>query len=102
MYTFIKYIFKTYFEAIAFTLGLVLLGLMDPGAFNGPSFCLFEQVGITFCPGNGLGHSISYVFRGEIYKALEYNIIGPFAIIILVYRIVYLLSKNRQYSHIKL
>jgi hypothetical protein len=102
MYQSLKFLFKKYFEIIAFTLGLILLALMDPEAFNGSSFCLFEQLGITFCPGDGLGHSISYVFRGDFASALEYNVLGPFAIIILAGRIIQLLFKNRQYSQIKL
>lgn len=88
--------FKKYFEVLAFGTGLILLALMNPEAVNGPSLCLFDQLGISFCPGDGLGHSISYTFRGEVHNALEANILGPFALVILSGRIFYLLFKNRK------
>lgn len=91
-----KLFFRKYFEATVFAAGLFLLALMDPSVTNGPSLCLFEQLGFTFCPGDGLGHSISYTFRGDISSALESNILGPFAILILITRIIYLLIKNHN------
>lgn len=91
-----KLFFRKYFEATVFATGLLLLALMDPAAANGPSLCLFDQLGFTFCPGDGLGHSISYTFRGEIYNAMESNILGPFAIFILGTRVIYLLIKNHN------
>jgi hypothetical protein len=85
---------RKYFEALVFAIALLLLGLMDPNAANGFSLCLFEQLGISFCPGDGLGHSISYIFRGDIYNALESNILGPFAILVLGGRVLHLIIKN--------
>lgn len=102
MYTIFKHLFRKYFEVLVFSAGLILLALMDPETVNGPSFCLFEQLGITFCPGEGLGHSISYAFRGDFYSALEYNVLGPFTIIILVGRIIQILFNNQQFSQINL
>ncbi len=92
----ITYCFKNYFEAAAFSIGLILLALMDPAAANGPSLCLFDQLGFFFCPGDGLGHSISYTFRGDLVNAMQSNILGPFAIFILSGRIMYLLYKNHN------
>ncbi len=90
----IKYIFKNYFEIAAFSLGLALLAFMDPSSTAGFDLCLFDQLGISFCPGDGLGHSISYTFQGDINNALNANILGPFSIIILSSRIVYLIHKR--------
>lgn len=94
----IKYYFKNYFEIAAFSAGLLLLVLMDPAEANGPSLCLFEQLGITFCPGDGLGHSIAYTFEGEISSALESNILGPASIVILIGRIMSLIFQRIKYS----
>jgi len=91
-----KLFFRKYFEATVFAIGLFLLALMDPAVSNGPSLCLFDQLGFTFCPGDGLGHSISYTFRGEFSNALESNVLGPFAILVLSTRIIYLLIKNHN------
>lgn len=90
----LKYYFNNYFEIAAFSAGLLLLVFMDPAAANGPSFCLFEQLGITFCPGDGLGHSIAYTFEGEIGNALESNLLGPAAIVVIVSRIVSLILQK--------
>lgn len=94
----IKYLFKNYFEVLAFSTGLLLLALMNPETANGISLCLFDQIGVPFCPGEGLGHSISYLFRGEVGSAIEANILGPFAIIIIGGRITHLLWKNHKYQ----
>lgn len=91
-----KSFFQKYFEVAVFATGLFLLALMDPAAANGPSLCLFDQLGFSFCPGDGLGHSISYIFRGEFSSAMEANILGPFAILIISTRIIHLLIKNHN------
>lgn len=94
----LHYVFKNYFEILAFSVGLLLLVFMDPSNVSGPDFCLFEQIGITFCPGDGLGHSISYTFRGQFYNAMQANLLGPFAIAILSGRIVHLIKKKFKKS----
>lgn len=94
-----KELFRKYFEVSAFALGLLLLAMMNPEITNGPSLCLFDFMGITFCPGEGLGHSISYIFRGQFDNAIESNLLGPFAIVIIGGRMVHLLFKNYNYKH---
>lgn len=76
-------------EWFVFTTGLVLLALMSPQN-TGTSFCFFDLAGIEFCPGEGLGHSISHTFRGDIASAFSAHFAGPFAVIILIGRILYL------------
>ena len=79
--------YKKHFEWSAFLAGLIALAFMDP-ATAGSSFCVFDLAGIEFCPGDGLGHSISYTFRGNLKSAFEANFAGPFAVIILSLRIL--------------
>jgi hypothetical protein len=76
-------------EWMAFSFGLLLLAFMNPQN-AGVSLCLFEWVGIDFCPGEGLGHSIAYTFRGDMSAALESHIAGPVAVLILILRIVFI------------
>lgn len=95
----IKYIFNNYFEIAAFSSGLVLLAFMDPTLDYRNSWCLFEMLGISFCPGEGLGHSIAYTFRAEITKALAANMLGPLSVIVLISRIGYLLKRNVRVNH---
>ncbi|MDZ7660273.1 DUF2752 domain-containing protein [Fodinibius sp.] len=90
----ITYLYRNYFEIAAFSVGLLLLALMDPKTASGPGLCLLENLGFQYCPGDGLGHSISFIIRGEFDNALEANILGPFALIVLSGRVFYLFSKN--------
>lgn len=88
-----------YIEIPVFAGGLLLLALMNPED-SGTTLCLLEHLGYPYCPGEGLGHSISYFFRGEIDSSLEANFMGPFAVSILTFRILYLFKnyyseKNR-------
>jgi len=92
------YWFKNYFEITAFSVGLLLLAFMNPHTTNGPDLCLFSQLGISNCPGDGLGHSISYILHGEFHNAMKANVLGPFSIIILSSRVVYLLYKKHYYN----
>lgn len=78
---------QKHFEWIAFLSGLIIMGTMNPNV-TGTSFCLFELVGIEFCPGEGLGHSIAWFFRGEFTKAFNANLFGPVTVLILISRII--------------
>ena len=78
---------------MVFTIGLLLLGFMNPEN-SGTSFCLFDLAGFEFCPGEGLGHSISYTFRGDFDSALNAHFAGPLAVIVLSLRIMHLWHKN--------
>ena len=95
----IKHLHKNYFEIAAFSIGLLLLVFMDPYTTTGPGLCLLEKLGFQYCPGDGLGHSISFIFRGELGNAMEANILGPFAVLILSGRILYLLFQNSLNSN---
>lgn len=90
----IVYVYRNYFEIIAFSVGLLLMALMDPYTTTGPGLCLLENMNFPYCPGDGLGHSISFIFRGDFSNALQSNVLGPFALITLLGRIFYLFSQN--------
>ena len=47
-------------------------------------------------PGYGLGHSISWLFRGEIARSLDSHWLGIPTVVILVYRIVTLQVKRAR------
>jgi Protein of unknown function (DUF2752) len=87
----IKLKFNGYFELFFWTSGLILLAIMPPGPDVHYSFCVFKMMGFNFCPGCGLGHSISYLFHGDIQSSLEAHPLGPFAIVIILFRIYKLL-----------
>lgn len=78
---------QRHIEWMVFTGGLVALAMMSP-TNTAHSLCIFEWLNVPICLGEGLGHSISYVFRGEFKYALEANFMGPFAVLILGSRIL--------------
>lgn len=90
----IQQYFRRHFEWTALLLGLIVIALMNPYVNQGPSFCFLEWIGIWYCPGDGLGHSIAYFVRGDVSNALQANLLGPFAIFILLARTGYLVKKN--------
>lgn len=94
--------FRKYFEIAVFTGGLIVMALMDPVSTTGPSFCLFDQLGVSFCPGDGLGHSIAFLFRGQFYNSLEANLLGPIAVAVLAGRIIHLIRLNQQQKPINI
>ena len=84
--------FKKYFELTFWIVSLTLLAIMEPGTDPHYSFCVFKILGIKFCPGCGLGHSISYLFHGNLQASFSSHPLGIFAVIIILFRIYKLLQ----------
>ncbi len=81
-----------YFELVFWLTALILLALMPPGIDPHYSLCVFKLLGLNFCPGCGLGHSISYLFHGDVQTSLAMHPLGIFAVPIIVYRVYKLLQ----------
>lgn len=86
--------FAAYFELIAWIASLVMLACMQPATDTHYSLCAFKWLGFSFCPGCGLGHSIAYLFHGEIAASLHAHPLGIFAMLVLLHRI-YTLTKRK-------
>lgn len=84
------------FEAFVWISGLSLLAFMPPGDGHA-SLCPFNALGFGFCPGCGLGHSISWLFRGEIVQSFIAHPLGIAAVAILVWRIIAIFKKPTYY-----
>jgi hypothetical protein len=90
----IKSLFLKYFELIFWIAALISLALTDP---DGPvhfTLCPLKLLGISWCPGCGLGHAISFLFRGDIRDSFHAHWLGIPAVIIILHRI-YVLGKMR-------
>ena len=92
--------FRKYFELTAWIIALVLLAFMAPTTDAHYSFCFFKFIGIKYCPGCGLGHSISYLFHGNPKASFNAHPLGGFAVIIILARI-YKLSSLHIFSRLK-
>ena len=83
---------KTYFELAVWSTGLVCLAIMNPSDTKHFSLCFFKWVGLSFCPGCGVGHSISWLMHGNILQSFQVHPLGIFALIILLCRIFTLIK----------
>ena len=84
------------FEALFWVGALLLLAYADAAA---PHFtlCPLQNAGVTFCPGCGLGRSISLLFHGDIDASFEMHPLGIFAVFVLSFRIVDLTKQYLQH-----
>lgn len=95
---------RKYFELTAWVSAILLLALMDPATNTHYSFCFFKFLGINFCPGCGLGHSISYLFHGDFEQSFNSHPLGFFAVTVILYRIyqlisLHFISKIKSYNY---
>jgi hypothetical protein len=77
-------------ELIFWIIGLTLLASADmPEQLNEPHFtiCPLANSGFHWCPGCGLGRSITALFHGEFYLSIQLHWFGLPAFLILCYRI---------------
>jgi len=86
----VKVLFK-YFELLFWLAALTALAFTDPGSASHFSLCPLKASGITWCPGCGLGHSISWLFHGNIVRSWHAHWLGIPALFIIMYRIYVLL-----------
>lgn len=94
----INRLFYFHFEWMALAAGLVLMALLTPDN-SAVSFCPLDYFGFAYCPGEGLGNSIAYLFRGNVVNSLYAHPAGIPAVFIISGRILYILNRNR--THVK-
>ncbi|MBT1702981.1 DUF2752 domain-containing protein [Chryseosolibacter indicus] len=80
-------------EGFCWVLALVALAFYDCSSGTHFTICPLAFAGIDWCPGCGLGRSISLLFHGEIKESITMHPLGMFAVIILIFRI-FILTKN--------
>lgn len=82
------------FEAVIWTSGLLYLALTNHAGENHFSICPIKNFGFSFCPGCGLGESISLIFKFEFVESFSVHPLGIPAFIILLHRIIHLTAKS--------
>jgi hypothetical protein len=93
----IRKIFNRYFELTFWIVALTCLAFTSPAGESHFSLCPLKWLGITWCPGCGLGHAISYLFRGDIKNSFHTHWLGIPVLAVLLYRI-YTLIINKKYE----
>jgi len=79
------------FELIFWIAALVLLAMDEPVGHdhvNHFSLCPLANMGISWCPGCGIGRSITQIFHGNIRESLELHWFGIPALMIIGHRII--------------
>ena len=83
-------------EALLWAIGLLVLAASDPSSdFHFTLFWPQWVFGIQ-SPGYGLGHSIGYLFRGDLASSLDSNLLGVPVVVALTYRIISLQVRKAQ------
>jgi hypothetical protein len=82
-----KQFLRKYFELTFWIAALIALAFADPSDSTHFSLCPFKAMGITWCPGCGLGHSISWLFHGNIRNSFHAHWLGIPALAVILYRI---------------
>lgn len=78
-------------EAVIWLSALVALALLPVSSGDTHfTLCPVRNLGFYFCPGCGLGKSVSLLFHGEIRESFHTHPLGIFAVIILSFRTIHL------------
>ena len=89
-------IFFLHFEWIALAGMLVAAATIDPSSAS--LFCPIEWAGFEYCPGSGIGRSMSSALRGDFSGSFELHPAGIPAVIIMSGRIGNIFHRNRTLS----
>ncbi|NEU09144.1 DUF2752 domain-containing protein [Flavihumibacter sp. R14] len=79
-------------ELLAWIFAIAILAFSNP-AMRHYTLCPFNYLGISWCPGCGIGRSISSLLHFNLQASLNYHWFGIPAFFILLHRI-WLLSKK--------
>ena len=98
---FFKVVLEKYLNSVGFEATIWILGLFYLIVVNNPvkshfSICPLSNLGFDFCPGCGLGNSISYFFKGDFLLSFNSHPLGILAIVILTFRIFIIIKNNRR------
>ncbi len=80
-------------ETLVWMTAFVYLAVHNPYVQAGFSVCPLENLGFHYCPGCGLGRSVSFLLHGDVARSLHTHILGIPATIILLSRTFSLTNK---------
>ncbi|PJJ83283.1 DUF2752 domain-containing protein [Mucilaginibacter auburnensis] len=83
----IKKLFSKYFELVFWIAALIALATCDPAQPSHFTLCPFKLLGISWCPGCGIGHAIAFLFKGEVAQSINAHWFGIPALGIIAWRI---------------
>ncbi len=75
-------------EALFWSGAMIALALYDPSTGSHMSFCPFSHLGFKYCPGCGIGRSISFLLHGAVKNSFAMHPLGIPAVLIIMWRII--------------
>lgn len=93
-------------ELVLWIVALLLLALDEPRYHehsNHFSLCPLANLGISWCPGCGLGRSVTQLFHGNLEESFEQHWLGLPTLLILGYRVQSLIKyqiNNKENSYV--
>lgn len=94
----VRVFLKKYSEPAIWSLALLGMFLMDP-ANNNLSFCVLKALGVSWCPGCGLGHSIHYALHMDFKNAWNEHPLGIPATAVILYQLYKTLPVNYKNNY---
>lgn len=89
-------------ELIFWVAAIIALAMANPQEHHF-TLCPLANLGFDWCPGCGLGRSISALLKGDIYASFNYHWFGIPALLIIIYRIYQLLkllgNRNKKLNY---
>lgn len=87
-----KYINRFPIELVFWLLALVLLATANPHEHHF-TLCPLANLGFDWCPGCGLGRSITALFQGDVKGSFAHHWFGIPALLLIAHRIYQLTNK---------
>lgn len=87
------------FELIFWISALIGILFIDPYASGHFTLCPLDNLGFHWCPGCGLGRSMSLLTKGDFKASWSMHPLAMFAFGVIVYRIVELIRNIKTIKH---
>ncbi|QNK65036.1 DUF2752 domain-containing protein [Pedobacter sp. PAMC26386] len=78
-------------ELVFWVIGLLLLAVAEPQGHDKVhhfTFCPLANLGLDWCPGCGLGRSITQLFHGNLNESFQQHWLGLPAVVIIGLRVI--------------
>ena len=90
------------FEPVIWLAAIAYLAIHNPYAQTDFSICPLKWMGFHWCPGCGLGRSISFLLHGDLPSSIRTHILGIPALLVLLQRTLSVLYKAVSQKSIRL
>lgn len=87
---------KIEWEGVMWLIGLAYLFFINPYEAQKFTLCPFHNLGIEFCPGCGLGRSISFIYHFDFINSFHTHPLGIIALVLIINRIIILFKRTNN------